>query len=311
MEDMIYRNISFYKLNTKNYGKDIDPIDIFSHINNLPFDEDGRYLLLNDGNVRLLHVLNTKIPLKIIYGTTRRRNLPLLEKKGISSPLEISDNEGLYEPTHAIIFNNNIIGMENNYYGPRAESLAGYIKKKAPDLVNEVELLPLMRSDFLKYISRIGKIKVVELKVHRDMTKKLEEMNRSVYHALNGLKDTTNAEYIGITLNSTGKKGVKLDWKNRFFNMFRSQEVRDSTSKAFIRAEDNYTNKLNNFNLLEPYLISQKQVIKTDSIHRSVDEKSMFNAIMESYFELRGEIEGITEVSKKSQKLLDEFILRE
>ncbi len=207
MEDKIFRNISFYRLILKDQGKDVDPIKVFSYIDKLPFDEKGKYLYLRDGNWRLMHIrdIDKKLPLKIIIGNTRRKDLPLLEKEGIPSKLLIDDNEGLYEPTHAIIFPNNVVGVESNFYGPKATSLPAYIKKKAFRIVHEVELIPLMRSDFLEYISRIGEVKLVELKVHRDMTKKFEEIDKSFYHFIKGLKDISTAEYIGISLSSLVK----------------------------------------------------------------------------------------------------------
>jgi len=299
MEDEIFRKVSFYRLILRNGGNDIDPIEVFSHINSLPFTEEGRYLSVSNGNLHSMHVFNNSLPLKITIGTTRRKDLPLLEEGGVSSPLEISGDAGLYEPTHVTIFSDNVVGVESNHYGPKATSITRYINEKAPTIVNEVELIPLMRSDFLEYISRI------DLKVHRNMTQTFEEMNQSVYHALEGLKETTNAEYIGITLNSSSQRDIRIGWKERFLNMFQREEVRDSAYKALIKAKDNRTERINEFNLLEPYLISTK---KNDSVHRNVNSESMFNAISESYTELRGEIEGIVEIPPNSQQRLDEYL---
>ncbi len=93
--------------------------------------------------------------------------------------------------------------------------------------------------------------------------------------------------------------------------MFENNEVRDSTEKAFIKATDTLTDNLNDFNLLEPYLISKKLVVKSDSIHRCIDEESMFEAIDESYYELKGDIDGVIEIPKRSQKRLDKYIKTE
>lgn len=306
-DNTVEKRISFYKLILKKDGKDVNPLKVFSHINLLSFAENERYLSVTDGNLHLMHIFNEHIPLKISLGTSRRKNLPSIEKDGITSPLEIYD-AGLFEATHAIIFPNNIMGIESNYYGPKPQSFIKYISKKAPLKVEKVKIIPLMRSDFLDYISNIGEIKVLEFKVHRNMTKYFEGINKSLNHILNGLKDSSSAEYIGITLNSNKRKGMSLKWKDKFLEKFKNSENRYAVNKALIKANDMTTNRIREFNLLEPYFISTKEVLKNDDIHRSVDRDSMFEAIKESYLDLKEEIESIVEVPKNSkQKNLDYF----
>lgn len=305
--DTVEKRISFYKLILNRDGNNVDPLKTFSIIDSLPFTENERYLPVADGNLHLMHIFNGNIPLKISLGTSRRKNLPSIEEEGITSPLEIY-NAGLFEPTHAMIFPNNIIGIESNYYGPKPSSFERYISKKASSIVDNVEIIPLMRSDFLEYISQIGDIKVLEFKVHRNMTEHFKGITKSLNHILNGMKDSTSAEYIGITLNSSKKRGMLLKWRDEFLKRFQNQENRDAASKAIIKATDITSNKIREFNLLEQYFISTKEVLKSDDIHRNVSKDSMFEAINESYLELKDEIAGITEMpKKKTQTKLDSF----
>lgn len=292
MPDTIDRKIYFYKMEIKRNGQRVQPESIFSAINQMSFDENGRYLPLTDGNMWSMYVDSINLPLKARIGTIRTKGLPMMERRGQTIPLTIPPDAGLYEPMHFIIFPDNIVGFEYNYYGPRPGSLKFYLPKKLPNLVDEVELVPLMRRDVHTLLSRIGEVKVFRLKIHRDMGELLRELDDNLPDAIEAAKRASDAEYIEIVFRAKrySRHGINIPFLNRLASWLSRSEVRAAVDTLKIRARDEITQSVEEFDLLQEYLLSVKQVVKQDDIHRSVNTNAMYAAIQEAYDELRPEI---------------------
>lgn len=291
----ILRRVYFYRAFFKKDGSESNLESIFNHINSLPFTNDGRYFKLDGGNLRSMYVEHSELPFKGIFGTIRKAGLPLLEEMGTTSPLDLPPDAGLYEPMHFMIFPNNVIGFEYNFYGPRINGLKEYLPKKAPNLVDEVELIPLMRTDITELISRMGEIKLFRIGVHRNMGDHLRIINDNLHDAFNKLKEADYSEVIEISLRSQkySRRSINIPFINRLPNFL--TEAKDDVDTAIIKAENtsNENNAVDTFDLLQQYLLTTKSVSKIDDSHRSVNPESMFNAISDAYDELRGEINSI------------------
>lgn len=295
MVDTFDRKIYFYKLIFKNNGQLVDPQSVFSHIDSLPFDENGRYLALSDGNVRSMYIDSPTPPFRIRIGTKRIKGLPMVEKKGTTSPLVIPSDSGLFEPMHCMIFSNNIAGFESNFYGPRPNSMKLYILSKAMNLVDDIELIPLMRRDIHTLLSRVGEIRTFRLKVNRDMEQLIRDLDDNLPDALSALKKTTDAEYIEIILRGENysRTGILVSFIDRLANWISRSDVKDGVDKLTIRARDEISGEIAEFDVLQQYILSIKQVIKQDDAHRSVNSIAMYNAINEAFREMRQEINQI------------------
>jgi len=295
MPETIDRKIYFYKMEIKKDGRTVQPEPIFSAINQMPFNEDGRYFQLNDGNMWSMYVDSTNLPLKARIGTIRKKGLPMMERRGQTSPLTIPPDAGLYEPMHFMIFQNNVVGFEYNFYGPRPGSLKFYLPKKVPNLVDEVELVPLIRRDVHDLLSRIGEVKAFRLKIHRDMGKLLRDLDDNLPDAIEAAKHASDAEYIEIVFRARkySRHGINIPFLSRLADWLSRSEVRAAVDTLKIRARDEITQSVEEFDLLQEYLLSVKQVVKQDDIHRSVNTNAMYAAINEAYTELRVEINRI------------------
>jgi len=295
MPETIERKIYFYKIEMKNNGQIIQPEPIFSAINQMPFDENGRYLKLSNGNILSMYVDSATLPLKVRIGTIRKKGLPMMEIHRQTSPLTIPPDAGLYEPTHFIVFPNNIVGFEYNFYGPRPGSLKIYLSNIASHLVDEIELIPLMRRDIHELLSRVGEVKWFSMRVHRDMDQYLRELDDNLPDALSALKQTSDAEYIEIVLRSKrwSRGSIIIHFNNRLASWLSRLDVRAGVDAIKIRARDEITNRIEEFDLMQEYLLSIKQVVKQDDIHRSVSTNAMYASIQEAYRELRSEINRI------------------
>lgn len=295
MPETIERKIYFYKVEMKKKGGLVQPKPIFLAINQMSFDENGRYFQLDDGNFLSMYVDSINLPLKARIGTIRKKELPMIERQGQTIPLNIPPDAGLYEPMHFMVFQNNVVGFEYNFYGPRPGSLKFYLPNKVPSLVDEIELIPLMRRDVHELLSRVGEIKRFNLRVHRDMELYLKELDDNLPDALAALKKTSDAEYIEIVLRSKrwSRRGIKIPFLSHLPSWLSRSDVREGIDALKIRARDEITNSIEEFDLLQEYLLSIKRVVKQDDIHRSVSTNSMYASIQDAYTELKSEINRI------------------
>lgn len=295
MADKIQRNIYFYKFTLMNEDTIVEPLDVFSYINSLPFDINGRYFSADDGNMLSMYVDTQSMPLKLRFGTTRRSGLPSLERRGETSPLDIPEDSGLYEPTHMIIFPDGVIGAEFNYYGPRPTRLRPYLPSKAPDLVDEVELVPLIKRDIYEQFRKLGEIKVLDLAIQRDQAALLAELDDNLPDAMEILGNISDAEVLGLYLRppAHSKKTINVPFISRLPGWLQRPEVRESIHKLKIRGTNIDTGKIEFFDLLQDYILSKKDVIKQDDTHRSVNTEAMYGAIREAHNNLRSEIHKI------------------
>jgi hypothetical protein len=224
--------------------------------------------------------------------TVRIKDLPMTESQGKMDFLDLPPGVGLYEGTHFVLFPNDVIGAEYNFYGPRISSLKNYILTKVPNLVDEVELVPLIRHDFMEQIAKIGGVKKLRLKVHSDNINFMEKLNSNIFNmfklAHNMAPDT---EEIDITLNLS--HGINLSIIDNLPIWLRNPDVLVNLLVLKLRAKNKDTEKMEDFDLLQQYILSVKPVIKRDELHKSIDKNSMYNAIELSYDELKSEINSI------------------
>lgn len=243
-----------------------------------------------------MHIMNTDLPLMAMIGNKRLTGLPSMDLDGTISPLPIPEKAGLYEPMHFMIFPRNVIGFEYNFYGPRISSLSTYIPDKAPGLVDEVELLPLLRTDIDELLSKTGEIKSFQLAVHRNMGEHLRIIGDNMFDAFDALKKSDYSEVIEIVLRfeKYSRKGIRMPFKNTLSRFL--GEAKDDVDKIKIRAENlDNENRVETFDLLEEFLLSNKKVTIIDETYRFVNARVMFDTINEAYQELRPEINKIIE----------------
>ena len=292
---VLERKIYFYRILLKNNGQLVDPQTVFTHINTLPFDENGRYQSLDNGNINSVFVDSEIFPLRVRIGTKRMRGLPLVENRGQTTPLTIPVDSGLYEPMHCIIFPNNIAAFESNFYAPRPNQLKSYVLSKAAGIIDDIELIPLMRTDVDAYLRRVGDIRAFTLKVNRNMGNFIEEISDNLSNGFRGLRQATDSVNIEVVLrcDRNSRNGMDLSFRDLIPNWLAREDVRSGVDKLVIRGRDEESGRIDNFDLLQQYLLSTKQVVTQDEIHRSVNTGAMYRAINEAYVELRSEINFI------------------
>ena len=297
--DKVERSIYFYKIRIKKHGKLVDPKTVFTFLDKLPFSVKGRYLKSEDGHSLSIRIDKKEYPISSRLGTTRYKALPQVDKRGEIYPLKIADDEGLVESTHFIIFPNQVIGSEYNYHGPRISTLKWYLSKKCEeeDLFDEIELLPLLRRDIGELINRIGGVKFCDLRIQRDMTELMKEVHGDLKSALEAQKNITDEDVkeLGVYLSAGPgytRPGIGIKFLDKLLD-FIKEKGPEGINRLQVKARNNITGKIEEFDILKPAIISKKKVAKHDEKHRHVDSDSMYKAIKEAYADLEDEINKI------------------
>ena len=141
-----------------------DPTPALQHVQHLPYDINGRYL--DDGEVSLCcWVDRATASHRLRFAQIRRTGLPQLEQAGALSDLRIPTNAGLAETIHIVVFPDNIVGADFNFFGPRLCRFSRYLKEKAPNHLPDILFQPLLRHDISRLLTKLQNIRLFHLRI--------------------------------------------------------------------------------------------------------------------------------------------------
>ena len=289
MGNTIKRKVYFYDIKASLNGQSVDVHKIINHIDSLPFDGDtatGRYYPIADGNMRSVVVDSAELPIKAVVGTRRNNGLPVQESGGVVTPLELMPGHGLYEPSHFMIFKDNIMAMEYNHHGPRSAGLKSYILKKCKGIVDAVEINYLWQPDVLKMLSTVRGIRTIQLKVSQYGTHNYDNDHVSLWKALGSFQNIEPG-YINLVLGTDGtRKGLNIGFRE-IVDMVKKPEIADGLAALKVTPIEG-----GEFDLISPYLLSTTRVTKQDDTHNCVNSDSMFEEIERAYSQSKPLIEA-------------------
>jgi hypothetical protein len=292
------RIINFFNSRFTRRDTSVNVSRLFSHIHGLPYSEEGRFFRVGEENFLSTIVDSSDYPIRIRFGITRKGGLPLVEENGPPQPLELGEDAGLYEPIHAIIFENGIIGAEYNHFGPRLPRLSDYLQAKFPDHVDNVEILPLMKPGIESEVERMGGIRMFRLKLNKDIVSYAQRLDSSIYDMFNAAMAVNNQiEDVEVILRAKPRHYFDMDEVKRKIPLWlTSSEAQSGIEKFQVDALDNEIGKTGSFDLLMNYIRSDKRVVQLDPRYRCVNSASMYGRIIEAYGELQTDINRVLNV---------------
>jgi hypothetical protein len=293
-QDVVERRIHFYRVRTQN-GQDgkpaiVDPTATLQAINALPFTSDGRYLPDKLGDVLVCWPESLKSPQRLIFGKSRRYNLPQEELGGKRKALRIDPASGLSEVCHIIWFPDNYLGAEFNFYGPRISRLHTYLtlKAKPPYSAEGFELL--IKKDALEELNRLDELRVFSTRVHRSYTDLFAQANKSLSDALTAQMDAIDADEIELTLKVARKTRHPLAASlfRGLRRLARRADLHEKVDKLWVKGPSQISGKLEEVDLLKDELVVTKSILRLDPRGRSVQAESAFAEIEAAYQEVKG-----------------------
>lgn len=300
MRKIHFFNFEIFELpaGSKSFERHSNPLKVFEDIAKLELKGEGdktRFKYYSNNDVSFLIDINkTANSVKGRYALSRRSALPELEKGGVLEPLKIPPNSGLAEITHFIYYpEKNVLGVEFNFFGPRATSLSNYLKEKSRNTSNPfefIELNPILNQDLDKLLQDIGEIHLFNMEITRNELSFIEELNEDLHSAFESAAKVSEAESVEVILRKKkySRKGFSLPFtKGKLKELLSKSDNRQKINKLKVVADSVSDKNAKKFDLLEDKMITSKKVATIDSRSRSVDSECMFSKIDEAFEELK------------------------
>ena len=305
--DTLERKIHFFEVDIgHDDGGAPHPISLaqlLESIEALPFTRDqapSRYE--RDLDDSLLCVLPTP-PLSrdaIRFCRVRFNGLPQLERSGNISDLDIDDDVGIVETTHAVFLPNNKVGIEYNHYGPRPSQLASYLAAKSGDTELKVELRPILKRDALNELNQLIDLRWFELRIHRayaDIVRQADPAWNGVVSAIDEALERPTVIPVDLKFeNGTGRRNLRR-YGGPLSNIAGRTDLRENTTWFRVHGKRDDTNRVETIDLLGDRLVSRKRIVRVGGRGRALSSTSAFQAIREAYDDLSDEIEFASSVS--------------
>ena len=240
-----------------------DPTDALRHINQLGFSAEGRYL--DNGDTTLCcWVHRTGPPQQFRLGHIRRTGLPLVEDRGRLADLEIPDNSGLVEVTHIVVFEDNIIGADFNFYGPRVGRLGQYLRAKCLGLCGPVAFEPLLRRDVEAALRRLRSVRLFHLKIRSSYAPSMAKVNEDLAATFEAASRVGGVEEVELTLTPKRySRGSRLSGLLRTtLSLAGDPDLQEAASIFKVRGPRTDTGELAEVDILRDQLIAEEQIMR-------------------------------------------------
>ena len=291
----IERKIYFYRANVgiDKGGKPLpfDVIPALHHISGLHFAPGGRYL--DDGDVRLccwVDQTNRQPRLRLVQ--IRKSGLPQLEQQGQLSDLSIPENSGLAEATHIVVFGNNIVGSDFNFFGPRMSRFSWYLRVKGREHCSDVKFDPLLRQDVADQLDRLLEIRMFHLKIRSSYAPIVEQADEDLGQAFAAAQRAGEADELEIVLRP--QKYSRNPLSNRILQaariLARRGDLRLEASKFVVKGVRADTGALDLVDVLRDQLVAREEVMRQSARGRALDSVSAFDAIERAHAALIEEL---------------------
>ncbi len=293
----VERTIRFYRvdagLDAAGRPQPFNPIPTLEYIDKLPWTTDGRYWNDGMGKTTCCWVDESKSRSKIRIGNIRRSDLPQVEQRGALTSLGISEQSGLAEQIHVIFFENNIVGCDFNFYGPRITRLEYYLAEKAVGVAPPtIHFEPLLRDDITEQLARIKYITFFQMKIRTSFAKVIADKDKSLGAGFEAAGRAGEADEVEIVLRPTpySRGWLNEDLLGTVRKLKREPALQHESSKFLIKGYDREKEQIVKLDLLSDKLIAKRSIVTLNKRTRALDPKSAYSAIMSAFTELKDQL---------------------
>lgn len=302
------RNIYFFRVDA---GADADGkpklLDLrpaTKKLDRLTFEDGGRYQSIGDDGDRLCTWTDSlDYPIKLRFGSIRVSGLPQAEANGILSDLNLAIDQGLCEASHICVFDNGIVGVENNFYGPRIPRLANYLQYCVRPMNIPFVLEQLIRGDAAEMLLGKNGIRSLELRIRRSWIPVVAEADETLGVAFEAAANAGNAETVAVILRPEPYKRTNL--RESLLDTLKSIVGRNDLRQNAIRLNatllEEATQRAVSCNLLEDKFVGSKKILRVNARSRVLDRSDAYAKIIETYEELKDDLEKAAGVATDEQ----------
>ncbi|MEV2273560.1 DUF6731 family protein [Nonomuraea africana] len=306
----VERNIYFYRIDAGAdesgvpRNVDMELAAAFKAIEDLPFESDSaRYMTQADGNALCAWVDDVSEVTRIRLGSIRKNGLPQSEFGGRLRNLSLEDNEGICEMSHICVFASGIVGVEHNYYGPRATRLPSYVQYALSGSVTPFTLEALLRHNVASQLQGRKSIRKLTMRVRRSYIAAISEANESLGKALEAAATGSGAATVGIVLQPEPYKRTNLKPELTDFlrKIISREDLHEQTEELRAAIVDDATGKVDEINLLADHLISKRSILRLAARSRVLDSRDAYRTIVEAYRDIYEDLLSASSASLSSE----------
>ena len=205
---MVRRNVLFYEIRSTRV-RDVDwRLNVREMVGALDALSDEDRILNVGGNTgdsyEFAQVMERGPNPSVAFVRCREHGLPMLARIVSLEPFDIDADRQLAELTHAVFFDNHIIGAEYNHYGPGLTAFARYLEDKIPQVLpenNRVKIASLTNDDHLALLRSARSVQSLTIKTGPQMRSALNNTSpsggRGILRALaSGLQSRQSGFYV-------------------------------------------------------------------------------------------------------------------
>ena len=298
------RSIYFYRIDAGKAGGKPLPLDLAPYIESvgkLDFNDGSkRYWDQPSGDPIALWTDETGAADRFALATIRRSALPRREHKGKLSSLPLEPGAGLHEPIHVRLFDQNIVGVEFNFYGPRASRLPQYLTHALGQAAPSFSLDPLIRQDVVDQLDKQKDLRLVELQIRAAYASQLSKAKHGkLSPLLKEMAKVADSEVVGLVLRPEpyGHTFLGSGIVKSIKKIAEDPATRVNAVQFRTRGVNPVSGHIDELNLLDDKLVSQQSIVRLGRNSRAVDSASAYSAIGIAYEELEDELELAASVS--------------
>ncbi|HUD05475.1 MAG TPA: hypothetical protein VMR18_00940 [Candidatus Saccharimonadales bacterium] len=289
------RSIYFYRANAgfKPSGKPVavDLRSTLTKVGGLPCAEGGRYLEQDDGNI-LCSWVDSADDQRFRLATIRRADLPRVEQGGNLTDLHLSADQGLYEPIHIQVFDNNIFGVEFNFYGPRPSRLCWYLRRVTGDEKLQFTLDSLLRQDVIAQLNRIEEVRLLDLAIRPSYASIVRLANRDLGAAFEAAARVANPEVVRLILSpeAHGRSFLRRTIRTAARTLAARNDITENAQTFSVKGLDVETQTIEVVDVLRDQLVASKSIVRLDRRSRAINDDAAYAAIQEAYTTMESEL---------------------
>ena len=301
--DRVQRDIHFYAadIGVDERGR-LTPFDFvrpLEHIDAMPLAGDHRRLALPEDKVAYCWVDSVELPQKLRLANIRASGFPFVELDGNLDNLRIPPNSGLADPIHVVCFEDNVVGTDYNFYGPRMSGLQRYLAAKAPDWCMGLTFGALVDPDTMRRLNRYGQLRLFELRIAASQAHILRHYHRGLAGSFDAAEELLDGDaYVDIVLrpkpHSRGGIGEEiLQIAKRMVAGEDLRQLRHNRGNRFkVQGIDELGEVDDPIDLLSDELIMRKSIFKQSQRSRALDTDSAYDAIIQAHAEISHKLPG-------------------
>lgn len=295
--ETLERNIYFYAadVGVDDSGRllPFDPTTPLQHIDNMPLRGPDRRLPLPDDKASYCWVDSHSPPQRLRIANIRRSGFPFVESQGNLQSLSIPADSGLSDHIHVVFFENNIVGADYNFYGPRISGLQNYLAAKAADWCHNLSFGALVDPDTAQRLNRYEELRVLELRMRPADAEILRNYSRGLagaFDAANEFLDEDAQFEVVLRPKSHSRRGIGREALETVKRMFLNDELRERASRFRVQGINQLGDTENFIDLLSDDLVVRKPMVRQDVRSRTVVAESAYQAIIEAYAEVESKL---------------------